>query len=197
MTQGGQSNLVQKRDNRGVTTQYGYDALNRPTQQTYSDGTPTVTYSYDAASAANAKQLTGISNGTSVINFTVFDATGNVVASKQTTAGQTYAFSYGYNLAGSLVSETYPSGRVLRLAYDGANRPVNLGGTLNGVQSTYAAGVTYAPHGGLNVLPYGNGLTQHNWYDNRLRPQYLRSAMNDQASSSSISPGTQTTRSGR
>jgi YD repeat-containing protein len=36
------------------------------------------------------------------------------------TAGQSYNFSYTYNLAGALTSETYPSGRVVTSRYDGA-----------------------------------------------------------------------------
>src|SRR4029077_4014173 len=31
-----------------VTTNYKYDALNRPTQVSYSDSTPTISYSYDS-----------------------------------------------------------------------------------------------------------------------------------------------------
>lgn len=38
------------------------------------------------------------------------------------TIGQTYSFTYNYNLAGSLTRETYPSGRAATTGYDGANR---------------------------------------------------------------------------
>ena len=33
-------------------------------------------------------------------------------------AGQTYGFSYTYDLAGDLTSEMYPSGRVLNTTFD-------------------------------------------------------------------------------
>src|SRR5581483_3664577 len=42
-----------------------------------------------------------------------YDALGRVSSSAQTTNGKTYLFSYKYNLAGALTSETYPSGRVV------------------------------------------------------------------------------------
>jgi YD repeat-containing protein len=44
-------NLQSKTDARGVETSYSYDALNRVVQKTYTDGTPAVTYTYDAAGA--------------------------------------------------------------------------------------------------------------------------------------------------
>ena len=37
-------------DARSITTTYAYDALNRLTSKTYSDGTPTATFSYDQTS---------------------------------------------------------------------------------------------------------------------------------------------------
>ena len=49
-------NLLTKTDARSITVTFAYDALNRPTSRTYSDGTPTVTYTYDAAGVANSKR---------------------------------------------------------------------------------------------------------------------------------------------
>lgn len=40
-------NLSSKTDGRGITTWYGYDALNRLTGKFYSDGTPGAQYTYD------------------------------------------------------------------------------------------------------------------------------------------------------
>jgi YD repeat-containing protein len=37
-------NVLTRTDNRGIVTSYGYDALNRVTQTSYSDGTPAVSY---------------------------------------------------------------------------------------------------------------------------------------------------------
>ncbi len=120
-------NLLTRTDARGIVTTYGgYDALNRPTTISYSDGTPAVTLGYDAV-ANSTGQLTSISNSNSATTFTAFDALGWVTASSQQVNGLTYGFTYTYNLAGALTSETYPSGRVVTTGYDAANRPTTVG----------------------------------------------------------------------
>ena len=40
-------NVITKTDARGITTTMAYDQLHRVTQKSYSDGTPTFTFSYD------------------------------------------------------------------------------------------------------------------------------------------------------
>jgi hypothetical protein len=90
----------------GTNCASGYDALNRLVHKSYSDSTPAVTYSYDPNVANGIGRLGLVQNAYSTTNYTAFDAMGRVAASNQATAGQTYSFSYGYNLAGSLTSET-------------------------------------------------------------------------------------------
>jgi hypothetical protein len=81
--------------------------------QAWNPETQTVAYTYDAGGGNATGQLTSESNGNSTTNFTAFDTMGEVTASSQVTDGQTYNFKYGYNLTGSLKSETFPSGRVV------------------------------------------------------------------------------------
>ena len=68
-----------------------------------------------------------------------------------------HGFAYGYNLADSLISEIYPSGRVVTTGYDLANRPSSLAG--NG-STKYVSSLNYAAHGGPSLLTYGNGLVR-------------------------------------
>jgi YD repeat-containing protein len=77
-----------------------------------------------------------------------FDAMRNVLASNQVTAGQTYSFSYGYNLAGALLSETYPSGRVVTTGYDAASRATSVSGQAGPTTTNYITQAAYWPHGG-------------------------------------------------
>jgi YD repeat-containing protein len=156
-------NLLTRTDARNITTSYSYDALNRVTQKTYPAGTSTVNYGYDKSGVSNSiGHLTSVSNGSPgpTTNYTGFDAMGRVKTSNQQTGTQTYSFAYSYNLAGSLTSETYPSGRVVTTSYDGANRPYSLAGNLSGQNSNYITQAGYWPHGGVFDYVRGNGV----WY---------------------------------
>jgi hypothetical protein len=111
-----QSSLTQRREylhgRRYTVSIMTYDALNRPRQTSYSDGTPTVTYAYDLAVPNGRGQLGSVSTASVVTRHTAFDAMGNITQSSRQMDGQTYAFYYSYNLAGALTRETYPSWRV-------------------------------------------------------------------------------------
>jgi len=50
------SNLLSKIDNRGISINYSYDALNRIISKTYSDSTPPVTFAYDTSSDHKKQQ---------------------------------------------------------------------------------------------------------------------------------------------
>ncbi len=112
-------------DARGINTHFGYDTLNRISSVTYSDGTPTVTYTYDQARTGfyNKGALTRVETadgGTlrpdtpSTASEFDYDKMGRVVNHRQSIGTQIYTLEYGYNLAGQLISEKYPSGRLFR-----------------------------------------------------------------------------------
>jgi RHS repeat-associated protein len=145
-----------------------YDALNRPTSVSYSDGTPTVTYTYDAVTNG-VGQLTSASNSNSTTSFTAFDNLGRVTTSTQSTNGQSFTFSYTYNLAGGLLTETYPSQRTMTVSPDGANRPNTVKGTFGGQTTNYVTATQYWPNGGINSLTRGNGLVHSEAYNQRLQ----------------------------
>jgi RHS repeat-associated protein len=64
---------------------------------------------------------------------------------------------------------TYPSGRVVTNTYDAANRVTSVAGVMSGNTTTYASGVSYAPHGGLFGFNFGNQLARSHSYNNRLQ----------------------------
>jgi RHS repeat-associated protein len=170
-------NLTKKTDARGVSIDYISDALNRNTLRTYSDGTATVTSTYDAGAVANSKgRLTSISSNVSATNYSAYDAMGRVTTSNQITDGQTYSMSYGYDAASNLISLTYPSGRVIKSEYDAAGRTA---GVKDQASGTYYAGgaynddtnrMKYAAHGAVSVMKLGNGLWEHTAFNSRLQP---------------------------
>ena len=103
---------------------------------------------------------------------------GNVLASSEATGGGTYNFSYGYNLAGALTSEGYPSGRTITTGYDGANRATTVAGRLNGgAQTNYVTSVSYWPHGAPESFVYGNNLYGANYFNSRLQISGITAAV--------------------
>ena len=176
-------------DARGVQTHFAYDSLNRLTQITYSDSTPSAHYFYDSQSLPSGAPSTsspdfyarGYSTGRLVAmtygsgatgNYFGYDSMGRVNMQFQLTGSTPtkYKLSYTYNLAGLLTGETYPSGRVLMHAYDEGGRLTSIGdGT-----TTFANSFSYEPHGGLKSETWGNGAVHSRNYNRRLQPSEVK-----------------------
>ena len=153
-------NVTQRTDARqpAVTTTYGYDKINRPITRTYSDGTPGVTYKYDSASGvSNAKgRAVSISSSDSTYSFSGYDELGRVTGGTQTLGSQTYSMGYTYDLAGHVLSETYPSGRSVTNNFDSAGRLSSVTGTLgDGASRNYSSGIIYSALGGMTNEQFG------------------------------------------
>ena len=123
---GSTSSVCRRTDARSTTTTYTYDALNRPTGMTYSDGsTPSVTYYYDQTSYNGLTITNGLGRRTGMLDGSgmtawSYDANGNIVTEKRKIATVTKTISYAYNLDNSLKQLTYPSGRVVNFTVSNA-----------------------------------------------------------------------------
>jgi hypothetical protein len=82
-----------------------------------------------------------------------YDALGCVASStEQVGTNGPYAFVYTHNLAGGLLTEQYPSGRLLTTSYnDGLNRPTGIAAAA----ATYVNSVSYASNGAMSEMRYG------------------------------------------
>ncbi|MEK6300492.1 MAG: RHS repeat-associated core domain-containing protein [Acidobacteriota bacterium] len=193
------SNLMTKTDSRvpAVTTAYSYDALNRVASRTYSDSTPAVAYKYDAQSVPTGAPPSfnrGLSTGRLVAvtyggasagNYTGYDELGRVTSSYQQTDSQNYGFSYGYNIASEMTTETYPSLRQITTSYDAAGRTSTINGQKTGeLNKTYASQFSYAAHGAAKSLRLGNSKWEHTTFNSRLQP--LQIGLGISSSDSSI-----------
>ena len=129
-------------------------------------GTPAVTYEYDRGTGFGIGQLDRVATaGVSTMAYGQFDALGRIGQSAESVLGNSYLFGYRYNLAGSLVAETYPSGRTVTMQYDAANRATQVADS-----TVYVAGVQYAAQGGFQSYVYGNGLRRFYAYNQRMQP---------------------------
>ena len=166
----------------------GYDALNRLTRKSYSDGTtPTAFFTYDQASNWGTTltnpigRLTEAWTGTSCCAtggaaIFSYDAMGRVVINNQFTPAISYRpISYTYDLAGNMTTFTDGVYDTFTQTFDAAGRVTQI--TSNWVDSQHPAtlatvdpNVGYWPTGTLRKVALGNGLTDTAAYNNRLQP---------------------------
>lgn len=170
--------LTHMHDARGIQTQFLYDKLNRVYETSYSDGTPTRTSKYDQPKDQpentyfNKGRLThALTAATASIPATEqiynYDRLGHVTSHQQTVGTQAYLMTYEYNLAGALISQTYPSGRKVDYQFDD-------GGRLSEVSSgttTYANQFDYeSPTGILKAVAIGGNVESY-VYNSRIQIQ--------------------------
>lgn len=102
-------NLITVTDAQGRTTDYGYDPANRITSIHYSDGTPNVTYGYDAAG-----DRTAMTDGSGTSSYS-YDPLGRL---ESTTDGAGNTIGYTHDPDGNTTSITYPDGHKVDRAFD-------------------------------------------------------------------------------
>ncbi len=185
-------NMLTRQDTRPVTTSVTYDALNRPTVKTYSDGTPRVDYFYDAQSLpagaptfdrgqATGRLVAVTYGGGSSGTYRGFDARGLVVRQYQQTDSVNYLAEATYRLSGSIQTQTYPSvpgagnRRTVTYTNDNAGRLTSL----NTPATTYAPGasvsaITYTAPGTMSSQTYGNTLINAVTYNSRLQADGIK-----------------------
>lgn len=156
-------NVVSVTDAKNITITNFYDKAGRTTKRTYSDGTPEVLYFYDGKGLSQAPQfsrgsLTKVTSTVSEDRFTSFDNHGRLLASQQITDGQTYNFSYRYNLSGALIEEIYPSGRIVRNFLDSDGGLSSVSTSAHGHVKQLASNFEYSANGSVKKMKLGNGL---------------------------------------
>ncbi|HEX8267285.1 MAG TPA: RHS repeat-associated core domain-containing protein [Pyrinomonadaceae bacterium] len=180
-------NLTSKTDARLITTTYSYDNLNRLLTRSYQNEpsgqavTREAHYYYDNLTNAKGKLIKVITGSTSnqfsVTEYQSFDIFGRVTQSQQKTDGTVPdPMTYTYNLAGMLVEEKYPSGRVVKnvLDADGDLSIVQSKKNANSGFWNYAQHFSYTATGAVSSMQLGNGTWESTVFDNyRLQPTQI------------------------
>ncbi|MCU1284169.1 MAG: repeat-associated core domain protein [Acidobacteriales bacterium] len=174
-------NLAGKTDARNITTTFGYDALHRLKQKTYTDTTLPAFYYYDEV-AQNIGRLTSIgtwgSGGWATAANYRYDAMGRVTTQIDYCVPFSYSCYYSttaeYNLAGGLNTLTYPSGRKITDSYDAAGRLGTVTFTSFGASAisnyNYYVASTFTPAGSAQNWTLGNTVGEAATLNNRLQP---------------------------
>ena len=151
--------LYTKTDAKNIVTTFSYDDVNHATVKSYSsNAAPTSTYTFGTAVGACYLKGRLLSSANTVSNTGYcYDPLGRIKSSSQTDVANNvpYNFQYSYNLAGGLLTTTYPTNIVLTYAYDSSGRVQTV---INGASSStqnYASSILYAPHGATKQLTYG------------------------------------------
>ncbi len=94
---------------------------------------------------------------------------------KQTTDGQQYTTGYSYNLAGALIEETYPSGRVVKNVLDNSGDLLIVESRKNASSGFwhYADAFTYNAAGAVTAMQLGNGRWESTQFNSRLQPTQI------------------------
>jgi YD repeat-containing protein len=175
-------NVLTKTDARNVTTTYTYDPLNRNTQKSYSDGTPTANFYFDAAPsywAAGEQNTVGrlveatTSNTATEFSYDpmgriaqrVVCAPINCTVGPNGQTGQGWAFANTYNFMGGVTQFNdgiFAWPQYFNQTYDGANRVTQVTSTASDAQhpaSFFTADSVYGffPHGALRKAALGDG----------------------------------------
>lgn len=162
--------VYQRTDPRGIVTTYGYDTLNRLTQTSYSDQTPTVTYTYGGAADKTtlaAGRLEQITDGSGTKTFQ-YDLMGRGTQVSRLIGANTYTTHYSYS-AGLLSTLTYPSGRTVNFTPD----PIGRLNTIDTNGSTLLTVRSYNAAGEISNLAYGNGMETTYGYNSQLQLQTI------------------------
>jgi RHS repeat-associated protein len=154
-------NVKKKTDARNVQTNYQYDGLNRQTTITYSDATPSITYTYDTLTNGKGR-LTSVSSSVSTYQYNSYDVLGRVIEAEQVQGSRSYTLSFAYDLSGHVTSMTYPSGNVVSYNYDTGGRLNSFSGNLGGAQRTYSSGIVYDAADRLKKEEFGTDVPIYN-----------------------------------
>jgi RHS repeat-associated protein len=174
-------NITKTTDARGVAVTGVYDNFNRLKLRDYSDTTPDVSFFYDGKGLASAPafskgKTTKVTSTVSESRYTSFDNLGRLLQSQQlTTAAQRagtqtpYTSSYTYNLSGALMTETYPSGRVVTNTLDqnGDLRSVYAQKANQTSAKLYLDQISYNSAGNIEKMRLGNGRWESAVYNDR------------------------------
>ena len=156
-------------DARGAVTTYSYAGTNRHLVKQITStlsGSPTITTSFTYDAVGN-RQL--MSDGSGSVSYS-YDQLSQLTSEVRTFTGfGSFSLSYSYNRAGELTSITDPFGAQVGYNYDNAGRLSAVTGANFASVSSYASNLEYRASGALKSLTYGNSNTLAVGYDVNLR----------------------------
>ena len=179
-------NAQTRTDARTIVSTYLYDALNRIKQKSYSDGTATAAFIYDASSWQGLALLNTVgrlayetTTNAGSIHFSdgfSYDPVGRVANNAQcitpSCSGGPSSVTYAYDQIGDVTQYANGVGVTFSQAFDAGARLTRITSNLVDAQhpSTIATVAQYLPPGHVQEITLGNGLTETSELNTRLQP---------------------------
>jgi len=110
--------VIKQVDARSIETDFTNDNAGRVLTKTFpAASAENIAYGYDATTGGNK----GVGKLTSIIDQSgstalVYDALGHTSSDTRVISGNSYGTAYTYDAAGNILTETYPSGRIVTTA---------------------------------------------------------------------------------
>src|SRR6202789_2540623 len=147
-------NLTKQVDARSIETDCSYDNASRIATKTFpAASAENVAYSYDSTSGGNkgVGRLTSLTDQSGSSAF-VYDALGHVSTDTRVIGSNSYTTAYTYDTSGDILTETYPSGRIVTYTRDALGRIYNITTKQNSGAPVVAVGssASYEPFGSLS-----------------------------------------------
>ena len=145
-------NLLTRKDARGVTVSYGYDALNRLTQITTSNG-KTQTLSWDNCTNGIGRlcQTTDTAGTTTY----AYDARGNLTGETRHEGGRSFTTTTAHNAADRPTDLIAPTGEALVPTLDPGGKTQALSAIAGGTTTIIASAITYNATGKITAQQLG------------------------------------------
>ena len=140
-----------------ITTTLTYDGLNRVISKSFSDGSPAVSFTYDANGDTGYR--TGMNDGSGTTAWD-YDPRGRLIKEDKTISGQAFTTLYSYDSADQLISMTYPNGETVIITNlpQGGNKTIG----------SYLTGTVVNANGRISERSFGNGTTTNLTYNDWL-----------------------------
>lgn len=151
--------------------QRSYDAMNRLTGLSFSDGNGGQNWAYWPDGLVKQIDTSNVVDNVPVTATNTYNYNKRRLLTSETLSqqgGESWGLGYGYDANGHLANHTYPSGLNVVYAPNALGQPQQAG--------AYAAGVRYHPNGGMAQFTYGNGLVHTMSQNARGLPERSRDA---------------------
>ncbi|UCV28791.1 RHS repeat-associated core domain-containing protein [Ferribacterium limneticum] len=146
-------NALTRKDARGLTVTQTYDALNRLTQVSTSNG-QIIRYTWDAGCPNGIGRLCQKTDGAGTTTY-AYDARGNLLSETRSEGGRSFTTTTAHNAADRPTDVLAPTGETLVPTLDPGGKTQTLSATGGGTTTAIASAIAYSATGQITAQQLG------------------------------------------